>query len=97
MLYANVGGISDPVKQEITLEFCKSQDKDICILAETHINHEQIHQIRNNWLGPIPFSPGETFSKGILILLHLGFSDVTEVDSDPKGRLVSFKVAPSDD
>ena len=40
MLYANVGGIRDPVKQEITLEFCKEQNKDICILAETHINHE---------------------------------------------------------
>ena len=97
MLYAIVGGIRDPGKQEITLEFCKSQDKDICILAETHINHEQIHQIRNNLLGPILFSPGDTFSKGIPILLHPGFSDVTEVDSDPKGRFISFKVAPSDD
>ena len=97
MLYANVGGIRDPGKQDITVEFCKSQDKDICILAETHINHEQIHQIRNNWLGPILFSPGDTFSKGIPILLHPGFSDVTEVDSDPEGRFISFKVAPSDD
>ena len=30
-------------------------------------------------------------------MLHRGFSDVTKVDSDPKGRFVSFKVAPSDD
>ena len=97
MLYANVGGIRNPVKQEITLEFCKDQNKNICILAETHINHEQIHQIRNNWSGPILISPGATFSKGMLILLHPGFSDVTEVDSDPNGRFISFKVAPSDD
>ena len=97
MLYASVGGIRDPVKQDITLEFCKSENKDICILAESHISHEEIHQIRNNWLGPFFFSPGDTFTKGILILLHRGFSDVTKVDSDPKGRFVSFKVAPSDD
>ena len=43
MLYANVGGIRGPVKQEIALEFCKSQNKDICILAETHIDNKQIH------------------------------------------------------
>ena len=48
MLYANVGGIRDPVKQETVIEFCKSQNKDICILTETHINNEQIHQIKNN-------------------------------------------------
>ena len=97
MLYANVGGIRDPVKQETALELCKSQNKDICILAETHIGNEQIHQIKNNWLGPILISAGDTFSKGILILLHPGFPDVTEVDPDPYGRFISFKVAPSDD
>ena len=48
----------DPLKQEIALEFCRSQYKDICILAETHIAQEQISQIRNNCLGPIIFSPG---------------------------------------
>ena len=53
MRYANVGGIRDPVKQEIALEFCRSQNKDIRILAETDIGQEQIHKIRNNWLGPI--------------------------------------------
>ena len=85
------------MKQEIAIEFCKSQNKDICILAETHIGNEQIHQIKNNWLGPVLISPGDTFAKGILILLHPGFPDVTEVDSDPNGRFISFKVAFSDD
>ena len=97
MLYANVGGIRNPVKQETVIEFCKSQNKDICILTETHIDNEQIHQIKNNWLGPVFISPGDIFSKGILILLHPGFPDVTEVDSDPNGRFISFKVAPFDD
>ena len=27
MLYANVGGITDSEKQEIAIEFCKSQNK----------------------------------------------------------------------
>ena len=97
MLYANVGGIRDSEKQEIAIEFCKSQNKDICILAETHIGHEQIHQIQNNWLGPVLISPGDTFSKGLLVLLHPGFPDVTEIHSDPNGRFISFKVAPFDD
>ena len=97
ILYANVGGIRDPVKQEIALEFCKSQNKDISISTETHIGQDQIHQIRNNWLGPISFAPGDTFSKGILMLLHPGFDDVTYVDTDPKGRFVSFRVASSND
>ena len=66
-------------------------------MAETHIDNEQIHQIKNNWLGPVLISPGDTFSKGILILLHPGFPDVTEVDSDPNGRFISLKVASSDD
>ena len=33
----------------------------------------------------------------LLILLHAGFTDVIEVDTDPEGRFVSFKVAPSND
>ena len=48
MLYANVGGIRDPVKQEIALECCRSQNESICILVETHIGNEQIHNIRTN-------------------------------------------------
>ena len=97
MLYVNVGGIRDPVKQEIKLEFCRNQNKDICISSETHMNHEHIHQITNNWLGPIFFTLRDNFSKGILILLNPGFADVTEVDLDPKRRFVSFKLAPSSD
>ena len=97
MLYANVGGIRDSEKQEIAIEFCKSQNKDICILAETHIGNEQIHKIKNNWLGPVLISPGDTFSKGLLILLHPGFPHVTKIDSDLNGRFISFKLVPSGD
>ena len=57
---------------------------------------KQIHQIRNNWLGSIFFAPGDTFSKGMIILLHSDF-DVTDVDTNSKGRFVSFKVTPSYD
>ena len=95
MLYANVGGISR--KQELALEFSRSQNKNIFILAETHINQYQLHQLKNNWLGPIFCSHGDTFTKSMLVLLHLGFDDVTDVDIDPDRRFVSFKVAPSED
>ena len=36
-------------------------------------------------------------TKGILFLLHLSLEGVTEVDTDPKGRFVSFKVTTSNE
>ena len=58
---------------------------------------DQIRHIGNNRLSPIFFPPGETQAKGLLVLLYLGLEGVTEVDTDPKGRFVSFKVTPSND
>ena len=97
MICDNVGGITDPFKQDQALEFCRKKSKGISILIETLINHDQIRRIRNNWLGPIFFSSGDSHTKGLLVLLHLGLEGVTEVDTDPKGRFVSFKVTPSND
>ena len=76
MICANVGGIRDAVKQDLVLEFCRSQNKDICILTETR-NQDHVHQIRNNWLGSIFYSPGDPFTKAILVLLHPGFDHVS--------------------
>ena len=44
---------------------------------------------------PIFFSPGDTHTKGMLFLLHLSLEGVTEVDTGPKERFVSFKVTNS--
>ena len=55
--------------------------------------HHQIH-IKNNWLGSIFFSPGYSHTNGLLFSLHLGFEGITEIDTNPKGELVSFKVTP---
>ena len=33
----------------------------------------------------------------MLVLLHLGLEGINEVDTDPKGRIVSFKVTSSND
>ena len=95
MIYDNVGSIRDPLKQDLALEFCRRKIKDISYL--THINHDQIHHhihIRNNWLNPICFSPGDSTTKGSLVLIHLGFEGITEVDTNPKEGFVSFKVTP---
>ena len=91
MIYANVGGIRDSLKQDLALEFCRKQNKYIGILTETHVNHDQMCQTRNNWLG-LSFSPLEI---GLLSQLHPGLEGVTEVDTDPKGIFVSFKVTLS--
>ena len=49
MIYDHFGSIRDPLKQDVAHEFCRNQNKVInSILTETHINHDQIHHIRNN-------------------------------------------------
>ena len=95
MIYPNVGCIRDPLKQDLVLEFCRKQNKDNSILTETHINHDKIHQIINNWLGPIFLSRRNIHTKGLLNQLHPGLEGVTEVDTDPKRRSVSFKITLS--
>ena len=97
MIYGNFGGIRDPFKQNLALKFCRNRNKDVSILTQTLINLNQIHHIRNYWLGAIFFCPGDSHTKGLLVLLYLGLESVTEIDTDPKGRFVSFKVTPSND
>ena len=41
MIYANVAGIKDPLKQDLALEFCLNQYQVISILNESHINHDE--------------------------------------------------------
>ena len=97
MIYINFGGIRDLLKQNLALQFCRKRNKDFSILTETNINLDQIHYIRNNWLGVIFFYPGDSHTKGLLVLLNVGLEGVSEVDTDPKGRFVSFKFNPSND
>ena len=87
MTNVNFGDFRDPLKQNLTLQFCRTRNKDVSILTETHINLDQIHHIRNDWLGTILFSLGDSHTKGLLVLLHLGLEGLTEADTDPKGRV----------
>ena len=96
-LYINFSRIRDPLKQNLVLQFCRNRKKGVSILTKTHINLYQIHHRKDNWLGAIFFSPGDIHTKGLLVLLHLGVEGVTEADTYPKGRFVSFKVTPSND
>ena len=46
-------------------------------------------------IGPHLFvSPGDIPTKGLLVLLHLDLKGITEVDTNPKGGFVFFKVTP---
>ena len=64
----------------------QKNNKHISISTETHINHDQIHHIKNNCLSPIFFSPGDSYTKGLLVLLHAGLEGTIEVDTNPKRR-----------
>ena len=48
-------------------------------------------------MAPIFFSPGDTHTKGIVFLLHLGFEGVFKVDTDPKESFASFKITTSNE
>ena len=65
MIYDNVGGIRDPLKQDLAPDLCRKNPKEISILTETHINHDQIYHIRNNWLGLNFLSSGDKRIKRI--------------------------------
>ena len=86
MIYDHIGGIRDPLKQELALEFYRNQNKVVSLLTEAYINHK-----RNNWLGSNFFS--WSYTKGCLS----SFIWDLKVDNDPKGRFVSFKFTPSND
>ena len=47
-------------RENLAPELYRNQNKDSSISAETHINHDQIHHIRSDWLGSIFFFPGVT-------------------------------------
>ena len=95
MIYAIVGCIRDLLKQDLVLSFCRKQNKDSSISTEAHINHDKIHQIINNWLDPIFLSFINIHTKGLFRQLHPGLEGVSAVDTDPKGRFVSFKITLS--
>ena len=77
------------------LNFAENKTIYLSILTETYIKHDHILHIRNNWLGLIFLSPGSSHTKEFVAQLHPGLEGVTEVDTDPKGRFVSFKVTLS--
>ena len=66
MIYDHIGGIRDPLKQDLVPGFCRSQNKVISILTDPHISHDQIHHIRTNWSGSNFFCPGDSRTKGCL-------------------------------
>ena len=66
-------------------------------MTEINVNHGQIHHIRNSWLGHIFFSPGDSDTEGLLVLIHSGLGSVNEVDTNPKGNFLSFNVTTSND
>ena len=43
------------------------------------------------------FSSGDSHTKGLFVLLHLGLEGITEFDTDLKERFVSYKVISSND
>ena len=72
---------SETLKQDLAIDLYRKQNKYIGILTETHIKHDQILHIRNNWLGPIFLSLGSSHTKGFIDKLHPGLEGVTEVDT----------------
>ena len=94
MIYVNFGGIRDILETESDTSVWQIGNKYVSILTETHINLDEINHIKNNWLGAIFYSPGDSHPKRLLVLPHLSLEGVTDVQNDPKLRFVSFMVTP---
>ena len=77
MIYANFGSIRDTLKQNLALQFYRNQNKGVSILTETHINLYQI-PYKEKLVDPIFSSPGDSHTKGFLVLLHLVLESVTK-------------------
>ena len=96
MIHDRVGASRDPLKQDLepeTKKILPKPNKVISILTETHINYDQIHHTRNNWLDSIFFSPGDSHIKEMLFVLHMGLESI-------RGwywSFVSFKVTTSNE
>ena len=43
-------------------------------------------------MDPIFFSPGDSHTKGLLVLLDRALEGITEVNTDPKGGFVSLRL-----
>ena len=93
MIYDRVGTIRDSPEAGSGTWILAKPKKVIRILTETHINHDQIHHRRNNWLGSNFFFLGDSYKKGWLSC----FIWDLKVDKDPKVRFLSFKFTPSND
>ena len=92
-----LNNITDPLKHNLVLQLCRSQNKDVSFSTETNIKLYQIHHIKNNWLGVIFFLFEIVTQKDCFVLFHVSFERNTKVDTDLKGRFASFKVTPSND
>ena len=69
-------------------------NKVISILTETHINHDQIHHTRNNWLGPIFFSPGDSNTKKKLFYFIWVLKVTLSLTLIQKGGLFPLRLLP---
>ena len=74
------------ILQNLALEFCRKQNKDISVLTEINVNHNQIYHTKNNCSSPIFFSPRDSHAEGLLALIHSDLEGVTDVNTDPKRK-----------
>ena len=79
VIYVNFGGIRDPFKLNLPLQFCKHWNKDVSTLTETSISLDQVHRIIIVGSHLFLFW---SHTKGLLVLLHLSLEGITEIDAE---------------
>ena len=70
ILSFNAKGLKDEEKRISTLNWCKKQNADICLLQETHSYMEAGKDWARNWGGPVIFSHGTSGTRGVAILIR---------------------------
>lgn len=85
----NVKGINHVIKRQKILSFFKKERCQIAFLQETHLSDLEHIKLRRSWVGQVFYSPSNSKSRGVAILLHrsLPFT-LDKTLSDKEGRYV---------
>ena len=89
----NIRGLRNKNKLNAVIDCLKKTRIKIIALQETHLLEKDYEYLEQIWDGPIIFSEGSNYSKGICILFDKYFNDkITHIFSDDRILLCSFKV-----
>ena len=90
----NVRGLKNKKKTAAIINSLLNTKIEIIALQETHLLRSDYDNLKLTWNGPIIYSEGTNFSKGLCILFnnYFNINDISKLFSNDRILLCSFKV-----